>query len=46
MNIKFFWINIDGSDKRKEFMEKQFKKLNIDNIRVSAITPKDFPEVL
>ena len=46
MNIKFFWINIDGSNERKEFMEKQFKKLNIDNIRISAIIPKDFPEVL
>ena len=46
MNIKFFWINIDGSNERKEFMEKQFETLNIDNIRISAITPKDFPKVL
>ena len=46
MNIKYFWINIDGSDKRKGFMEHQFKKLNIENIRVSAITPKDFNDVL
>jgi GR25 family glycosyltransferase involved in LPS biosynthesis len=46
MNIKYYWINIDGSDKRKDFMEKQFKKLNIENIRVSAITPNDFDNVL
>jgi GR25 family glycosyltransferase involved in LPS biosynthesis len=44
--MKYFWINIDKSTKRREFMEKQFKKLQIENYRVSAVTPDDFDEVL
>jgi len=44
--MKHLWINIDGSNERKEFMEKQFKKLNIENIRIPAITPADFNNVL
>jgi GR25 family glycosyltransferase involved in LPS biosynthesis len=39
MNIKYYWINIDKSVERREFMEKQFNFLNIDNQRISAITP-------
>jgi len=44
--MKYFWINVDSSIKRKEFMEKQFSNLNIENIRISAITPNDFDNVL
>jgi GR25 family glycosyltransferase involved in LPS biosynthesis len=44
--MKYFWINIDKSTKRREFMENQFKKLGIENYRVSAITPYDFDELL
>jgi GR25 family glycosyltransferase involved in LPS biosynthesis len=44
--MKYYWINIDKSTKRREFMEKQFKYLNIDNQRISAITPNDFDEIL
>lgn len=44
--MKHYWINIDKSVKRKEFMEKQFNKLNIENYRISAITPSDFENVL
>jgi GR25 family glycosyltransferase involved in LPS biosynthesis len=46
MKLKHFWINIDNSTKRREYMENQFEKLNIDNKRISAITPEDFPDVL
>ena len=41
-----YWINLDKSTKRKLFMENQFKEKNIDNVRVSAITPDDFDIVL
>lgn len=38
---------MDKSLNRKEFMEKQFEKYNIkDNIRISAITPDNFNDVL
>jgi GR25 family glycosyltransferase involved in LPS biosynthesis len=41
-----YWINLDKSTERKLFMENQFKEKNIENVRVSAITPEDFDEVL
>lgn len=44
--MKYFWINIDNSIERKIFMEQQFKHLNIEHTRISAITPNDFPTVL
>lgn len=44
--MKHYWINIDKSKTRKEFMEKQFKNLNLDNYRISAVTPSEFPDVL
>lgn len=44
--MKYYWINIDKSTKRKKFMEKQFNNLGIDNQRISAVTPNDFDEVL
>lgn len=44
--MKHFWINIDKNIKRKQFMLNQFEKNNIENIRVSAIVPRDFDEAL
>ncbi len=44
--MKHYWINIDRSQDRRAFMEEQFKKNSLDNVRVSAITPHDFDEVL
>jgi GR25 family glycosyltransferase involved in LPS biosynthesis len=46
MGMKHYWINIDRSQDRRAFMEEQFKKNSLDNVRVSAITPHDFDEVL
>lgn len=40
-NIKYYWINIDNAIERKNFMEFQFKKRNINNKRISAITPNN-----
>jgi GR25 family glycosyltransferase involved in LPS biosynthesis len=44
--MKHYWINIDRSQDRREFMEEQFKNKSLDNVRVSAITPSDFDDVL
>lgn len=44
--MKHYWININTSVNRKNFMEKQFNNLNIDNIRVPAIIPDDFDNLL
>lgn len=44
--MKHFWINIDKSVIRREYMHSQFEKNNIENVRVSAYTPDDFEEVL
>tara|TARA_B000000477_G_scaffold113010_1_gene108190 strand:+ start:11828 stop:12565 length:738 start_codon:yes stop_codon:yes gene_type:complete len=44
--MKHIWINIDKNEKRKAFMYKQFNENNIQNIRVSAITPLMFDKVL
>lgn len=44
--MKHYWINIDKNKKRFNFMSEQFNKLNLDNIRISAITPQDFDIVL
>jgi hypothetical protein len=45
-NMKHYWINIDSNDKRKQFMESQYKKNNLENYRVSAIVPTDFDNLL
>lgn len=51
-NIKYnnimihYWINLDKSSNRRTFMENQFKEKNINNVRVPAITPNDFNDVL
>ena len=44
--MKHYWINIDSSADRRTFMEEQFKNNKLDNQRISAITPRDFDEVL
>jgi GR25 family glycosyltransferase involved in LPS biosynthesis len=35
---KIFYINLDSRTDRREFMEEQFKKFNIDAERFSAIS--------
>ena len=45
-NPKFYWINVDNAIDRRNFMENQFKERNIENKRVSAITPEKLPEIL
>lgn len=46
--MKYFWINIDTAVSRKIFMEKQFEKLEMENYRISAITPDtiDFSKII
>jgi GR25 family glycosyltransferase involved in LPS biosynthesis len=44
--MKYYWINIDKNEKRKNFMSEQFNRLSIPNKRISAITPNDFDEIL
>jgi GR25 family glycosyltransferase involved in LPS biosynthesis len=44
--MKHIWINIDTCLKRQAFMTKQFQDNNIENIRISAITPSMFDNVL
>jgi len=46
MNLKYYWINIEDSVKRKEFMENQLNNLGYENIRINAITPDDLPDIL
>jgi len=45
MNIKYYWINIDKSIHRKIYMEEQFKYFNINNQRITAITPENLIDV-
>jgi GR25 family glycosyltransferase involved in LPS biosynthesis len=44
--MKHYWINVDKNEKRRKFMETQFKALGLTNQRVSAITPADFDFIL
>ena len=44
--MKHFWINVDKNEKRRSFMETQFKALGLQNHRISAITPDDFDFLL
>lgn len=39
MNLKYFWINIDKSIDRKDYMINQFNNSKINNKRISAVTP-------
>jgi glycosyl transferase family 25 len=41
MLYKFYFINLDKSTERREFMEDQFKKLNIPITRISATYGKE-----
>jgi GR25 family glycosyltransferase involved in LPS biosynthesis len=38
--MKHYWINTDDCTLRREYMEKQLKHKNIDNIRITAETPE------
>jgi GR25 family glycosyltransferase involved in LPS biosynthesis len=38
--MKHYWINIDSYTDRKENVESQFKNYNINNERISAVTPE------
>lgn len=44
--MKHYWINVCKNEKRRDFMQKQFKKLCLENYRVPAVTPEDFDECL
>jgi GR25 family glycosyltransferase involved in LPS biosynthesis len=44
--MKHYWINVDKNEKRRKFMETQFKSLGLQNHRISAITPEDFDFLL
>jgi len=44
--MKHLWINIDKCKERKFFMENQFNKMKKENIRIQAITPLDFDNIL
>ena len=47
MSYKFYYINLDKSVERRNFMENQFKKLKIPITRISAIYGKNlYKEVL
>lgn len=39
MNLKHYWINLDKCADRREYMEAQFHKKEIDDYRISAETP-------
>ena len=42
--MKHYWINIDKRLDRRENIEKQFKNFDIDNERISAVTPETLSE--
>ena len=44
--MKHFWINLEKSNKRRKFMEHQFKKIGLENQRINAISPDNFDDVL
>jgi GR25 family glycosyltransferase involved in LPS biosynthesis len=44
--MKHFWINMDNSAMRRNFMDTQFSTFGIDNTRISAVTPNDFSTCL
>jgi len=46
MKLKYYWINIDNATERSDFMKLQFKIHNIENERISAITPETLATVL
>jgi len=44
--MKYYWINLDTALERRLFMENQFRKLHIQNHRISAITPDLLSSIL
>ena len=44
--MKHFWINLERSKKRRQFMEKQFSRIDLENQRVPGICPQDFDNML
>ncbi len=46
MNLTYYWINIDESTERKDYMLQQFKDNEINNTRISAITPLNLANVI
>lgn len=44
--MKHFWINVQKSEERRAFMQKQFNAIGLENYRVGAITPDDFDDCL
>lgn len=40
-SYKFYYINLDKSKNRRDFMEKQFKELNVPITRISAVYGKE-----
>ena len=44
--MKHLCINTDNNIKRKQFMENQFNNSKVENIRISAITPLMFDDIL
>ncbi len=42
--MKHYWINIENCYDRRKYMEEQFNKKNIDNIRIEAETPNTIKE--
>lgn len=44
--MKHYWINIEKSTDRREFMHRQFEANNLEHYRVPAITPAEFDKVL
>ena len=41
MSYKVYYINLDKSTKRRDFMETQFRELNIPITRISAVYGKN-----
>ncbi|MFK8060650.1 MAG: glycosyltransferase family 25 protein [Polaribacter sp.] len=46
MSYKFYYINLDKSTERRDFMENQFKKLKIPVTRISAVYGKELDQTV
>lgn len=44
--MKHYWINLDKSVERQQYMINQFEKNNIEHFRVPAISPNEFDDKL
>ena len=45
-NLKYYWINLDKTTDRRDFMENQFKERGYNNQRISAVSPEKLPQYL